>query len=246
MITVVIPAFDEAATIGAVLDALPDRVDGHPVTVTVVSDGSTDATASIAAGRGADVVDLPHNQGKGAALRAGMARTGAPAAATVWMDGDGQHDPGALESVVGPILDGTAHMVVGSRYLGGAAGHRAPLNRRAVRRASIAILDRILGARLTDPFSGYRAFSPEGISSLELCGNGYQTELEVAGCVARAGLAFREVPVPRIYGENTSKMGRRHGRLVGRLVVVFGYGRTMFGMWRRSRTHTSPRRLVSA
>ncbi|MEA1902819.1 MAG: glycosyltransferase family 2 protein [Actinomycetota bacterium] len=226
-----VPAFNEAAKIGAVLDAVPARVAEHDVTVIVVDDGSTDGTAAVAADKGATVHVQPENGGKGLALRRGMDEAGElKLDALVWMDSDGQHRPEDLERIVRPILDGSAAMVVGSRYMSRSRS-KAPLNRRLVRQATIEAIRHITGRSLTDPFSGYRAFSPEAVEAIELCGNQYESELEALFCVSRAALPVLEVPIDRIYGPDTSKMGFHRGRILGRMAVMAGYVRTIRAAW---------------
>jgi glycosyltransferase involved in cell wall biosynthesis len=240
-VVLIVPAFNEATKIGGVLDAVPTRVFGHDVVVMVVDDGSTDGTAAVAASRGAIVFSQPTNGGKGLALQRGMGESrNLGFDVTVWMDSDGQHRPDLLYRLVGPVLDGKASMVVGSRYLG-PSPKKAPLNRRLVRRGAIGAVRRIAGVSLTDPFSGYRAFSPEAIDAIDLCGSRYESELEALFCVRRADLEVLEVPIDRIYGPDTSKMGFHRGRMLGRLTVVAGYARTIMDAWsdQQERTGTS-------
>lgn len=227
----IVPAFNEATKIGPILDAVPETVSGEALVVMVVDDGSTDETASVASAAGAVVLAQEKNGGKGLALRRGMAETkNLGFRALVWMDSDGQHRPEDLERLVRPVLDGSVGMVVGSRYLGRSSS-KAPLNRRMVRKATIAAVRSITGQRLTDPFSGYRAFSPEAAASIELCGDRYESELEAMFCVCSAGLAVVEVPIDRVYGPDTSKMGFHKGRIIGRMSVVSGYAKTIVQAW---------------
>lgn len=225
-IGVIIPAFNEAGSIGTVLGAVPAEVLGRQLTVVVVDDGSDDGTGDVASVAGVRVLRQPRNIGKGCALRRGMAevrRMGLEA--VLWMDSDGQHRPEDIPRLAGPVLEGCADMVVGSRYLS-SASTRAPVNRRLVRKATIAALGRITGLELTDPFSGFRCFSPPAVDAVELSGDCYESELEATLMVAKAGLTIAEVPIARVYGPCTSKMGY-HGALRGRLGVIRGYARTI-------------------
>jgi glycosyltransferase involved in cell wall biosynthesis len=239
---VVIPAFNEAATIDAVLEGLPGKIDGHDVVVIVVDDGSTDDTAAIAERRDVTVIRSAENVGKGCALRTGMEET-APLDldAVVWMDSDGQHLPGDLEAVAAPVLKGSADMVVGSRYMSPAVS-KAPLNRRMVRGATIPAIRAATGITLTDPFSGYRSFSPRATASLDLKGDCYESELEALFSVWRSGLVVEETPISRIYGRGTSKMGFHRGKLLGRIHVIRGYVRTIL---RAVMTRSEKEELVS-
>lgn len=229
---VVVPAFNEAAKIGSLLDAIPREVAGCSVSVVVVDDGSTDQTREVVVARGFPVVESDSNHGKGHALRLGMERVcEMECAAVVWMDSDGQHDPTCLPSIVEPVLLGGVDMVVGSRYLA-KSSTKAPLNRRLVRKATIRVIRAITGLEVTDPFSGYRCFSPNAVDALDLRGDQYESELEALLSVARRGLSVREVSIPRIYGPDTSKMGHHHGDMLGRLMVIGGYARTLAGSLR--------------
>lgn len=231
-IGVVMPAFEEERHISRVLAGVPSEILGHDVVVIVVDDGSTDRTAGIARRAGAEVIELGANQGKGMALRAGMKALAAhDPAATVWMDSDGQHAGSAIDDLVAPILDATADLVVGSRYLGDDHPHRAPLNRRMVRRICIAAIRLIGQCAITDPFSGFRAFSPRAVDVVDLVGDRYESELESCFSVGAAGFTVMEVPIPRIYGPHTSKMTHGTSPLRGRWRVLSGYGRTMYRAW---------------
>ena len=115
-----VPAFNEERNIGRLLGELaaldPD------LEVVVVSDGSTDRTAEVAAAAGAHVVSLPFNLGIGGAVQTGFryAWEGGYQLA-VRLDGDGQHDPAQLRAVVAPVVAGEADLAIGSRFLEGAA-----------------------------------------------------------------------------------------------------------------------------
>lgn len=233
-IGVVVPAFNEAAKIGPLLDAIPREVAGRTVAVVVVDDGSTDGTPDVVAAHGFPVVESDGNHGKGHALRLGMERVcEMDCEAVVWMDSDGQHDPSYLSTLVKPILLEDVDMVVGSRYLTNSST-RAPLNRRLVRKAAIRAIRAIIGLEVSDPFSGYRCFSPKAVNALDLRGDHYESELEALLSVARKGLVVREVSVPRIYGPDTSKMGYHYGDMLGRLMVIGGYAKTLAALGTKS------------
>jgi glycosyltransferase involved in cell wall biosynthesis len=231
---ILMPAFNEADKIGHLLPHLPSSVGGHEVRVVVIDDGSTDGTARVARGLGASVIQQPVNQGKGAALCRAMDELGnQDFEALAWMDSDRQHPPSSLPDLVEPVLAGEVDLCVGSRYLASLQPHKAPLNRRLVRAATIRAVRAVTGETVTDPYSGFRCFSKRAAESVNLEGSGYECELESLFSVARVGLRMREVPIPRIYGAATSKMGYKHGALRGRIVVVSGYTRTISRAWRR-------------
>jgi glycosyltransferase involved in cell wall biosynthesis len=228
MITVVMTAYNEAATLTRVLDAIPGEVLGLPIEVVVVDDGSSDATAAIARESGCSVVGLSANRGKGAALRRGLAQIDVGRLdALVLMDADGQHAPGEIERVVSPILDGSADLVIGSRYLENSERGATPWNRYAVRCVTVGVIRSILGWAPTDPYCGFRALSPRAVACVELRGDRYESELETIFSAARHHLEITEVPVSKIYGPATSKMGGRWGAVGGRVDVVTRYAFTI-------------------
>jgi glycosyltransferase involved in cell wall biosynthesis len=131
----VIPALDEASTIGTVVAAVPRRIPRvREVVVIVVDDGSTDGTAEVALAAGADHVERHRrNRGLVAAFRSGInAALASGADVIVHLDGDGQHDPVHIPRLVAPILCGDADVVVAVRPLG-EARDEARRQRRDVR-----------------------------------------------------------------------------------------------------------------
>jgi glycosyltransferase involved in cell wall biosynthesis len=190
---VVCPAFNEAASIAEVLAEVARAV--PYADVVVVDDGSTDATARVARGAGARVLQLPFNIGVGAALRAGVLlgrREGRDA--VVQCDADGQHPPAAIPALVA-ALDG-ADIVIGARWSGvGNYSARGP------RRWAMRLLGRVLSVvhsiELNDVTSGFRAFGPRAIEVLsrELPPE-YLGDTIDALVIARAhGLRVTQVPV---------------------------------------------------
>jgi dolichol-phosphate mannosyltransferase len=242
-VTVVIPCFNEAATIGNLLTQIPRTIGGHAVTVIVIDDRSTDATveriervrATLAPNGCSRVRFLQQstNQGKGAALRRAMGAAD-DCDALAWMDSDGQHLATSLPDLLGRVLDDGIDLCVGSRYLTTANRQPAPFNRRIVRHFAVRAVRKITKFEVTDPFSGLRCFSRRALNALQLEGDEYEAELESCFSIARAGLRYGEIAIPRIYGPGTSKMGHARGAVRGRLAVVVGYARTV----RTAREHS--------
>jgi glycosyltransferase involved in cell wall biosynthesis len=189
----IVPALNEELSIGGLLAELRTLDPG--LAVVVVSDGSTDRTAEVAAEGGAHVVRLPFNLGIGGAVQTGFRYAfehGYELA--VRLDGDGQHDPAELGAVVGPVAAGEADIAIGSRFMG-RGGYRSS----AARRVGISVLARVVSwitrSHLTDTTSGFQALNRRGIAL-------YAAELphdypEVEGLVTaiRHGLRIVEVPV---------------------------------------------------
>ena len=228
MIYAIMTAYNEAASLLTLLPRMPATVNSRALRIIVVDDGSTDATADVARAYECTVIRSEMNRGKGASLRAGLAALeGEHFDAVVLMDSDGQHDPAHLAALTEPIVDGVAEMVVGSRYLATTERGDTPWNRYLVRSGTVAVLNRILSTNITDPYSGYRALTPQSIECITLRGDRYESELEMLFCANQRGLRVVEVPIPKIYGPATSKMGARNGRVLGRVDVVSRYALTI-------------------
>ena len=193
-IAVVIPAKDEGATIGALLDGIsevsaPDH-DLHPI---VVDDGSTDATAAIARGRGAEVVVHPENRGLGAAVRTGLrAAVASGSVAVAYLDADLEYSPGDIPKLLEPVLSGRAGYVLGSRFRGGVRGMR--LYRRVGNYAFTALLVLLTGENITDGQTGMRAFSREAADRAEIV-HDYNYAQVLTLDLLQKGLRFEEVPI---------------------------------------------------
>src|SRR5947199_8334753 len=113
----IVPAFNEEASVGRVIDEI--RAVDPGFEIVVVDDGSTDRTAGVAADRDAHVIRLPFNLGIGGAVQTGYRyafEQGFDLA--VQVDGDGQHDPAQLQKILEAVLAGRADLVVGSRFAG--------------------------------------------------------------------------------------------------------------------------------
>ena len=155
-VLVVIPAYREEKSIGAVVTAVREH---FPFNVLVVNDGSPDGTSAAARDAGAIVLDLPCNLGIGGAVQAGFlyARDrGYGAVARI--DGDGQHDPQDIGRVLEPILNGNADAVIGSRFLG-ETGYRGSIPRIFGIGFFRALVNLFTGYRVTDPTSGFFAIN---------------------------------------------------------------------------------------
>ena len=161
----ILPARDEEAALGQVLDGLPAAACGMPVDVVVVDDGSRDRTAELARAGGARVISHARPRGLGAALRTGLehARDQRYAAA-VYLDTDGEYDPAQLERLLDPVARGRSEYVLGSRFLGrreGMSWHRTLANR-----AATSLLATLIGGTvLTDAQTGYRAFGRRALEA---------------------------------------------------------------------------------
>jgi glycosyltransferase involved in cell wall biosynthesis len=189
----IVPAYNEERNIGRVVDEL--RAFDAELDVVVVSDGSVDRTAEVAAEHGAHVVQLPFNLGIGGAVQTGFQYAHENGyELVVRCDGDGQHDPSELPKVLAPVLAGEADIAVGSRFTGG-DGYRSSATRRIGIRLLALIVSAIARQRVTDTTSGFQALNRK---ALDLFAADYPHDYpEVEGMVMtiKHRLRLTEVPV---------------------------------------------------
>ncbi len=187
-VVVIIPALDEEESIGAVVRALPQIASR----VIVVDNGSRDRTAEAARAAGAEVVREPR-RGYGRACLAGIAAAGG-AEVLVFLDGDGSDDPALLPSLVAPIRDGRADLVIGSRSLGRREPGAHPWHAVLGTRLCVGLMNRLAGTRATD-LGPFRAISSAALRRLDMRDPDYGWTVEMQVKAAQAGLRTLEVAV---------------------------------------------------
>ncbi len=224
-IMILIPAYNEADNLKYLLPKIPQSINGMGVGVLVVDDGSDDNTKEIVQNYGHQVVSNVINRGGGAALRLGydiLRNSGAGICVT--MDADGQHRPEEIEKLVSPIIDDEYDVVIGSRVLG-TREKDSPIRAAGVHIFG-AIISSLLGKRMTDPSSGFRAFKMDRIKDIDLREDQYHTSELIIEAVKK-GLRVKEVPITilkRKYGK--SKKGRN-------LKYGFYFAKTIIKAWWR-------------
>jgi glycosyltransferase involved in cell wall biosynthesis len=190
---VVIPCFDEAATIGQVVAdfraALPEAE------IHVFDNASTDRTGELAAAAGAIVHRVPQ-RGKGPVVRA-MFRD-VDADYYVMVDGDDTYPADRVKALLAPLYEGRAEMVVGTRLDDFEARSFRPLHVLG-NNLILNSINMLFDARLTDAMSGYRAFSRRFVKTLPVLSSGFEIETEITVHALEHRLPIVEVPVP--YGE---------------------------------------------
>jgi glycosyltransferase involved in cell wall biosynthesis len=217
-VSVLVPAYNEAATIGKALDrlaALPFETE-----IVVVDDGSTDATPAILAARSDVVVLRQPNRGKGAAVRRALAR--ATAEICVIQDADMEYDPADLPALVAPIAEGRADAVYGSRLSRDAPAVRFTLSQLVGNHAVTWLARRLYGCSLSDVETCYKAFRTDVLRSLPLAENRFGIEPEITAWACRSGMRIEEVPISyraRSY-EDGKKINWRDGLQAIRVLVV--------------------------
>jgi glycosyltransferase involved in cell wall biosynthesis len=216
LVSVILPAHDEAATIAEVVH----RCFGHtraPREVWVIDDGSRDHTAELAMEAGAEVVRLWPNRGKGAAIREALGQIRGEI--VVLLDADGQDEPADIPRLLA-ALEPDVDLVIGSRFLGtferGAISGINKVGTMAIN----GLFNLAFGAQVTDTQAGFRALRTTTLRQLALSARRYDVETEMLCQVVARGGRVVEVPVTR--------RGREHGttdfsrirdgfRIVGRI-----------------------------
>jgi glycosyltransferase involved in cell wall biosynthesis len=219
LVSIVVPAYNEAASIEEVLSrvsAVPFRTE-----VIVVDDGSTDGTADlVAAVDGVRLIRRPQNAGKGAAVRDGIAAT--TGAIVLIQDADLEYDPKDLPKLLEPLREGRADVVYGTRLRGGEP-QRAHLFWHYAGNRFLSLLTNVLfNTTISDMEVGYKAFRGDLIRGIQLVSDDFRFEPEVTAKVLKVpGIRLYEVPIS-YYGRTVAegkKITWRDGvRAVGALV----------------------------
>ena len=214
---ILIPAFNEAANIEAVLARIHQATPAHPVLI--VDDGSTDDTAARARTAGAGVIRLPFNLGYGVALQTGYKyalRHGHDC--VVQLDADGQHEPGDIPALLAPIAAAEADVVVGSRFMV-PGGYRSG----AVRRLGMVVFGALAfwltGRRFSDVTSGFQALGADVLRFFS--DDRYPPDYpdaDVLIMLNRAGFRIHELPV-RMYARHGGRS--QHAGLLRPAYYVF-------------------------
>jgi glycosyltransferase involved in cell wall biosynthesis len=223
-----IPAYNEERFIGSLVLAARAYVD-H---VVVVDDGSRDSTVEIAKMAGAIVVEHQTNQGKAAAVNTGFAyiRRLDPSA-VVMLDGDGQHCVDDIPTVLAPVVEGAADIVVGSRFLD--VKSDIPIYRQVGQHGLTLATNLASGVRVSDSQSGYRAFSARALDELSFGQGGFSIESEMQFQAREHQLRIVEVPIKVIYAERAKRNPVSHGmQVVNGIMRMVGQTRPLlyFGL----------------
>ncbi len=223
-LSIIVPAFNEARTIAALLEAVR-AVDlgsvGLEREIVVVSDGSTDDTAAIARAQPDTVVhEYQPNRGKGAAVRHGIEH--ATGDLILIQDADLEYDPQDYLALLPPLRDGRAQVVYGSRLLGYEKQFgkgKVRRHQRAYRSAYLGgrvvteFANLLYGTRLTDVPTCYKCFRTDVIRGITIENDRFDWEPEVTAKILRSGIDIVEVPItyrPRSFEEG-KKIGVRDG-----------------------------------
>jgi glycosyltransferase involved in cell wall biosynthesis len=193
-VVAIVPAWNEAAAIGGVVDEV--LAFDPTIHVVVVDDASDDETASVAQRHGAKVLPLLFNVGIGGAVQTGFryARDEGYEIA-VRLDGDGQHDASELGKLIGPVRAGEADLVIGSRFVDPGGTYRPPFARRMGIRVFARLVSLLGGQKVTDTTSGFSAMNRAGIELFALEYPHDYPEVEATLVALRSGLRLTQVQV---------------------------------------------------
>ncbi len=227
LLSIIVPVYNEAATVGAVVVRL--RTIALPIAreIILVNDGSSDETRAVldalAPGPELRIIHADVNGGKGSAIRRGLGE--ARGSIIAIQDADLELDPAQIADLVGPILAGQTEVVYGSRFLAGRVD--APFITIAANRALTMVTNVLFGGRLTDMETCYKVMATSVARSLDLAANRFDIEPEITAKLLRRGHRIVEVPVrfsPRSR-QAGKKIGWRDGVHALRALVKYRFSR---------------------
>ena len=227
LISIVVPVYNEARTVVAVIERLlaidlPARRE-----ILVVNDGSTDGTRAVLDGIPARpelrIIHAEKNGGKGSAIRIGFGR--ATGTIVAIQDADLELDPAQIAELVKPILDQRTRVVYGSRFLAGRPA--APWLSIVANEALTGITNLLYGGRLTDMETCYKVMETPVAQSLKLESNRFDIEPEITAKLLRAGHQILELPIrfePRSRAQG-KKIGWRDGVQAIRVLLKYRFSK---------------------
>jgi glycosyltransferase involved in cell wall biosynthesis len=194
LVSIIVPVFNEAGTVAAVIERLLTIEFPAPREIIVVNDGSTDGTRAalerLEPNQAVQIVHVDRNRGKGYAVRQGFARARGTVIAI--QDADLELDPAQLPDLVGPVLRGEADVIYGSRFLRSTA---APVMTILGNRMLTALTNMLFGSSLTDMETCYKVMRADVAKSLALSANRFDIEPEITACLLLAGHRIIERPI---------------------------------------------------
>jgi len=197
-ICVLIPAYNEAKTIGRVLG----KIKAFGFEAVVIDDGSTDGTSRVAADAGAIVIRHDINKGKGASLREGIRYIlPRPYEAIIAMDGDGQHNPDEIHNFLELSGKKDSSFIQGNRMCDPKS---MPLVRVVTNRVMSSIISLMCKQHIPDTQCGYKYIRKDALKKLTLASSRYDIETEILLEASRAGVRIDSMPIKTIYQKEAS------------------------------------------
>lgn len=223
--TLIIPALNEAGSIGPLLEGVPR---GLFAEIIVADNGSQDGTAEVARGRGATVV-LEPRRGYGSACLAGLARVSPAAKAVAFIDADLSDDPRDLAPLLESLERGGLDLVIGSRAL----GHPEPGSLTPLQRFGNWLATRLIGwiwgVWFTD-LGPLRALNIQALKRLNLHDRSFGWNVEMQAKAARLGLKVAEIPVS--YRRRHAGKSKISGTMTGSVAAGVKILLTIYRCWR--------------
>jgi glycosyltransferase involved in cell wall biosynthesis len=222
-ILIIIPAFNEEGSVGKVVEEVKRHL--PRVDVLVVNDGSIDLTSDRAKIAGATVLELPFNLGIGGAMQVGYKyayEKGYDIA--IQVDGDGQHDPKEISNLLQTLEAKQVDMVIGSRFVDGSTEYKSSVMRRVGIAFFSKVISTIVGQKITDPTSGFRAANRKVIRLFASSYPQDYPEPEALIFLSKGGLKVAEVSVKmsqRYAGESSITKIRSVYFVVKVLLAIF-------------------------
>lgn len=195
-----VAAFNEESTIAAVLEGSRPFLDD----VVVVDDGSQDGTAVLAERAGVRVIRLPSNEGKGVAVRTGLAHVlCGDFTHILFIDADMQHNPADIPLLIDKARSGAGDFVVAERSFD---KHTMPRSRYYANTIGSQVMSKLTATPIRDSQSGFRLIRSDLLRPLRLTARRYEIEAEILVKLVRRGVRVERVPVASSYVGTGSKM----------------------------------------
>lgn len=233
-LSIVIPAYNEARTLRAVIErvlvCVPDVFE-----IIVVDDGSQDDTAEVARQASAEhpqvkLTPHAHNQGKTAALRTGFAASQGDI--VLVQDADLEYDPADIAPLIEPIVSGQADVVYGSRFLVRRAARVLYYRHYLANKFLTFLSNTLTDINFTDVETGYKAFRGEIIRNMIITSSGFGFEIEVTAKIAKLKCRVYEVPIS--YHGRTYEEGKKIGFVDGLYAIWYTLVYNL--LWSRARS----------
>jgi glycosyltransferase involved in cell wall biosynthesis len=218
-VSVIIPAKDEANSIGELIARTKVSLAERKLEIIIVDDGSKDNTKEIAKSSGAIAISHTKTLGKGAAMKSGaLAATGD---ILVFLDGDGAHNPEDIPSVIAPVLQNRADLVIGSRDFRGSKTLGSYLPRRITNKLASFVTSVIISfllplaasfkcpvkwIRIEDAECGFKAISKEKWHKFNLVSQGFEIESEIIYEAAKNRLTIHNAPISCNWDSKVSRL----------------------------------------